>query len=271
MKKYAALVAVLSVVVLSMFITGCQVKEVTSAKVYIQQDNWDKAMEQLQLAVELYPTNAEAWFMLGQGYSRKNDFENMNMAFEKSLDASPSFAAKIAYERERYYVNYFNNGHKRATSGMFEDAIEDFQTCITIDPTRQGSYKNLGYTYVQMGDLEKSIEFYEKAYELDPKDIDSMRSLNSLYLQNEQFEKVIEISDNILELDPTDTETVANKAIAYDFMGESDKAFETYDEALKLNPDDVDIIFNLGRLYYIGEDYENAIAQFKNWLKETKL
>ena len=183
MRKFSALIAVLTVAIVGMLINGCQVKEVTSAQVYIQQDNWDKAMEQLEQATKLYPANAEAWFLLGQGYSRKNDFEAMNAAFEKSLAAAPNYRQQIVYEQDRQYVSYFNNGHKRASSQMYEDALKDFETCVQIDPERPGTYKNLGFVYVQMGDMEKATSFYEKALELDPKDIDSMRSLNSLYLQ----------------------------------------------------------------------------------------
>jgi tetratricopeptide (TPR) repeat protein len=38
---------------------GCQTKEVTSAKVYQQQGNWDKMIEQLEQAVKIYPKDAK--------------------------------------------------------------------------------------------------------------------------------------------------------------------------------------------------------------------
>ncbi len=269
MRKYAALIAVLSIAIVSVIITGCQVKEVTSAKVYIQQDNWEKAQEQLEQAVALYPTNAEAWYLLGQAHARKNNFEDMNAAFEKSLAAGPNFRQQIVYERDRHYVSYFNNGHKRATGGLLEEALQDFETCAVIDPDRPGTYKNIGYVYVQMGDMTKATEYYEKSLELDPEDMDSMRSLNSLYLQQERFEEVVAMSDRVIALDPTDTETIANKAIAYDFLGEREQAFATYDEALKMDPENADLIFNLGRLYYMAEEYDKAIEQFQKVIEKN--
>ena len=40
-------------------LSGCGMKELTSAKVYIQQKDWDEAIKQLERAVELYPDHAE--------------------------------------------------------------------------------------------------------------------------------------------------------------------------------------------------------------------
>ena len=85
-------ILVVSVLLLGMLVLfGCQSKELTSAKVYIQQDDWEKAEEQLKLAVELYPNDAEAHRWLGEAYARNNDFVKMNEEFEASLAIAPKF------------------------------------------------------------------------------------------------------------------------------------------------------------------------------------
>jgi Flp pilus assembly protein TadD len=54
---------------------ACQSKEVTSAKVYIQQGDWNKAIEQLQIAVQTYPNDPEAHYLLGRGYAEKGMYK----------------------------------------------------------------------------------------------------------------------------------------------------------------------------------------------------
>ena len=51
----ALILAAVQLVILA----SCQSKNLTSAKIYIQQDDWDGALEQLEWAVEATPDNAE--------------------------------------------------------------------------------------------------------------------------------------------------------------------------------------------------------------------
>jgi adenylate cyclase len=45
-------------------------------------------------------------------------------------------------------------------------------------------------------------------------------------------------------------------------MGKGDEAMKTYEEALQMSPGNKDLLFNLGRLYFMHDDYANAVKQF---------
>jgi Flp pilus assembly protein TadD len=47
------------------FLDACDPPEITSAKVYLQQNNSQAAEEQLKLAIEKYPDNSQAYMLLG--------------------------------------------------------------------------------------------------------------------------------------------------------------------------------------------------------------
>ncbi|MDZ7271901.1 MAG: tetratricopeptide repeat protein [candidate division KSB1 bacterium] len=262
LKRFIALM-VLAGVGASLVLVGCQSKEVTSAKVYIQQDDWAKATEQLEMAVKLYPQDAEAHFLLGQAYAQRGDFEGMRKEFDASLAISPRFEPRIKHEIERHWVSYFNNGVKKVNAGQLEAAKKDFETCLVIDPQHLEAYKNLGYTYVQLDSLPRAIAMYEKVVELAPTDKDALRSLTSLYMQAEEFPQVLKVADKRLALDPGDVDALSTKALAYDYMGEGDKALAEYERALEQQPENTDLLFNLGRLHYLRGEYEKAIEQFQ--------
>ncbi|MDZ7260832.1 MAG: tetratricopeptide repeat protein, partial [candidate division KSB1 bacterium] len=234
-----------------------------SAKVYIQQDDWDKATEQLEQAVDLYPNDAEAHALLGEAYGRKGQFEKMNKEFEASLAITPKYSERINQLRYNYWANTFNAGVGKINQGNIEEAIESFSTCLIIDPIRPEAYRNLAYAYIKNGQTDKAIESYQKLLAQHPADLETQKSLGNLYLSNQQYQEALEIFQKARESAPGDAEILRDLALTYDFLGQSDKAFEIYQQALNANPEDKDLLFNFGRLYYLKKDYPNAIEQFK--------
>jgi uncharacterized protein HemY len=55
--------ALMLATLLLVIFASCQSKNLTSAKIYIQQDDWENALRQLELAVEATPDNAEVAFL----------------------------------------------------------------------------------------------------------------------------------------------------------------------------------------------------------------
>ena len=256
-------------VVLGMFVllfTACQTKEVTSAKVYIQQDNWDRAIEQLEMAVELYPTDAEAYYLLGEGMAQKRNWERMNEMFDKSLEIAPTFEQQIKNTREKNWVNQFNNGVSQLNNNNVEAALESFRTAKLIDPNRVEVYKTLGITYTRVDSLEKAKESFRKVLELEPNNKDAFVGLANIHFQLKEYEKVVEVEEQALEAHPDDKDAIANLALAYDFLGQTDKAQETYERALEKNPGDQDLLFNLARLHFMNNEYDKAIELFNQVL-----
>ena len=266
MKSRLLAMATLLVGVVILF-TACQTKEVTSAKVYIQQDNWEKAIEQLEMAVELYPSDAEAHYLLGEGMAQQQNWDRMNEEFDKSLKIAPTFEMQIKNTREKSWVNQFNAGVGKLNKDDVEGAIESFETAARINPNRVESYKSLGIAYMRMDDLENASKNFSKVLELEPDNKDAMNGLAGIYFQLKEFQKVVELEKKALEMDPDDKDAIANLALAYDFLGEQDKAQQTYETALEKNPGDKDLLFNLARLHFLGGDYDKAVELFNQVLE----
>ncbi len=241
---------------------ACQTKEVTSAKVYIQQDNWEKAIEQLETAVKLYPNDTEAFYLLGEGYANQGDWEKMNQMFNKSLEISPQFNQQIKNTREKNWVTNFNSGVNRINGNDLDGAVEKFKTCIVIDPQKVGAYRNLAVSLTQKQRFEEAKETYRKALEIEPDNLELVQALAALHFESKEYDKVVELEKLALERNSDNKDAIANLALAYDYLGEKQLALETYQKALDKNPDDVDLLFNLARLHYMNEEYAKAIELF---------
>ena len=266
MKKHnVVLVALIAIVGLSVM-WACQPKEVTSAKVYIQQNDWDKAIEQLEAAVAVTPENAEAQYLLGQGYGKKGRFEDMNRAFDASLAAANTFEQQIKFEREKYWVEYFNKGVNAFNEENVDNAIQAFETAALVNSEKPENYRNLAVAYLRKDQFDKAEENYKKALAVEPEHVETLVNFGIAYYNAGKFAESIEQFEKALEQDPNNSDAISTLGLAYDQLGESDKAIQAYETALKANPDNNDLKFNYARLFYNKSEYLKAIEQFESIL-----
>ena len=52
--------------------------------------------------------------------------------------------------------------------GLYEEAIDAFDTAIEIDPQTAGYWYNKGLALKYLGMYDEALEAFEKAHELDP-------------------------------------------------------------------------------------------------------
>ena len=111
------------------------------------------AIEVLKKAVEFYPDSALAHYNLSVAY-----------AFKLKKDIEHSEVWEDRAEDESY----------------IEEAINELEMAISIDPKMKEAYKDLGKLYALMGELEMAIEYYEMSLSLDPNQLDVREELQRL-------------------------------------------------------------------------------------------
>ncbi|MGI9515461.1 MAG: tetratricopeptide repeat protein [Pirellulaceae bacterium] len=66
----------------------------------------------------------------------------------------------------RPYGTHYLRGHIRLSQGKFEDAIDEFQAAIEIDPQANQAYHMKGWAHLQNGQLEDAVHNFDRALEL---------------------------------------------------------------------------------------------------------
>lgn len=258
---------------LALFI-GCQSTEMTSAKVYLQQKNMEKAEEMLLLAVQNEPENPEPSYLLGSEiYGKQKNWAEMVKYFDQSLSISNQYKDKIDNIRKKYWVDNFNAGAQYFNAilqGEVEDAekafqasVDAFQNCLIIDPGKTETYSTLAQVYLQHGDIETAKETMKKAIELGTDDLTNYVNLGNIYFKEENYEDALKYLNDALAIEPGNVLAIKQIAFVYDAMGEKSKATDAYKEAIAADPENPDLIYNLGVLYFQQEDYQNAADQFE--------
>jgi tetratricopeptide (TPR) repeat protein len=146
----------------------CASTELTSAKLYIQQKNWDKALETLQTDVTKNPQSDEGYYLMGTVYSEMEKTDEMIDAFDKSLAISNKYEKSIKEYRTFQWANNFNRGvslfqrgskteDKDSSSMYYNMAIDAYQRAIILEPDSAETYRNLAFAYLTTGKTEASI------------------------------------------------------------------------------------------------------------------
>jgi len=241
---------------------GCQTSELTSARVHIQQNDWDNAVAALEKAVAANPQNAEAQFLLGRGYGAQGRFVNMNRAFAASLAAAPQFEPEIKAWRQKYFAEYFNAGVKAARENNFAAARDAFAVAVVIDPQQTEVNRNLAYVYARAGEFEKAFTLYQEALANNPADWQAALAVADLYNQRREYEKSATTLEQALQKNPEQSQVLAALAGVYDGLGKSEDALAAYQQALQSKPEDKELLLNLAQLYLMKNDYANAAQQY---------
>jgi tetratricopeptide (TPR) repeat protein len=244
------------------FSGGCQTSELTSARVHIRQNDWDNAVVALEKIVAAHPQNAEAQFLLGQGYGVQGRFRNMNRAFAAVLMTAPQFEAEIKTWRQKYFAEYFNAGVKAMRENNFVAARDAFAVAAVIDPQQKETNRNLAYVYERAGEFEKAFALYQEALANNSADWEAALAVSNLYNQRQEYEKSATTLEQALRKNPEQPQVLAALAGVYDCLGKSEDALAAYRQALQSEPEDQVLLLNLARLHLNQSDYANALQQY---------
>ena len=73
-------------------------------------------------------------------------------------------------------VNFTNTSMALGGLGRHEEAIENCEKALEIDPNHAKAWNNKGYSLYKLGKAEEGLKDVEKALELDPTDEDALES-----------------------------------------------------------------------------------------------
>jgi tetratricopeptide (TPR) repeat protein len=241
-----------------------QSMEMNSAKLYKKQGEYDKAIEFFEKAIEKKPENAEAHYLLGDLYGMKGRIADMVREFDASLSHSKKYEKDIKISRDQYFRESFKVGVDAANAGDYMKALEAFNNALIIEPEQVDTYKNLVFVYSRLDSIPGMMQVYEELLKVDPNDYETYLALASLHNRRQEYDKTIALLRKGAEVAPDSTKPriIGEIGITYDLMGKGDEAMKTYEQALQMSPGNKDLLFNLGRLYFMRDDYANAVKQF---------
>ncbi|GIV60669.1 MAG: hypothetical protein KatS3mg043_1758 [Rhodothermaceae bacterium] len=280
MKRFSVFLALLIGGWLLMGANGCSSDpNVEGAKLDLRNKDYDRALENLAIALEKNPQNAEALYLKGQvlqeqAFATPDAERHAQLmadavaAYNQALEIDPELESDIRRNLTIAYVNEFQKGVQafnrgREDSSAFDDAVLYFKTVSLIAPDSTGPYVNQAFALMNAGRDAEAIEPFEMAIEKGEDEPDTYSFLASLYLSNDRAEDAVRLLEKATQEHPNNVDLQAQLLNAYTLAGQLDRALEKYREAVVADPTNKVYHYNLGSLLLEREQYDEAIEHLK--------
>jgi len=128
-----------------------------AAATYFADGQYDKAIQELEAAVDIDPEDADAYTNLALSYFENGDYESAAEAWTRVIALAPE--TENAYlERGKSYFNL----------KAYEEAIDDLSDAIEGDAASAEAYRIRGKAYGFLEEYELAVADLSKTIELDP-------------------------------------------------------------------------------------------------------
>jgi O-antigen ligase/tetratricopeptide (TPR) repeat protein len=150
------------------------------SKIYFLENDLEKAKEEAEKVIAIYPQDPTAYYILGLYYSNKKDDENANKYFIQ--------AAKFGYPfKDKNMILQIAN--LLAQEKDYETIAKLYLQAISLDSKDAELYVHLAAAYGKMQNKEKAILYAQKAAELNP-DLKQASEEFIKLIENEEWDKI---------------------------------------------------------------------------------
>jgi tetratricopeptide (TPR) repeat protein len=276
----------------------CASTELTSAKLYIQQKNWDKAIETLNTEVTKNPKSDEGYFLLGTVYSELDNVDKMLESFDKSLAISNKFEKNIGEYKAFQWASNFNRGvslfqrgnkvtDKDSSKMFFDMAIDAYNKAAILEPDSGETYRNLAFVYLTTGKTEESVEPLKKLVELEQAE-EGYQYLGEVYYtlglnKMSDFKMGKNVQDSVKSMEyynnsiavleegttkfPENAEMIGTKFSAYIGANKMENALTSAEALVEKDPNSKFNRYNYGVVLLNTDKYSEAETQLLEALK----
>jgi tetratricopeptide (TPR) repeat protein len=159
-----------------------------------------------------------------------------------------------------------NLGAALFQKGQVDDAISQYKRSLEISPNYAQAIYNLGLALFQKGQVDDAISQYKRAARINPYYPETHNALGNALLQKGQVDEALEQFQKAVEIKPNYVDARNNLGVVLFKKGRVDDAVAQYKKALEINPDYVNARYNLGSALVQKGQLDQAIAQFQKAL-----
>ena len=229
--------------------------------VFFERGYMEQAEHFFRLALRDDPSGAEALYGLGSVYLQQQKSAEARESFERAVRLQAHYPGTLP--------NAWNNlGLLAAREGRTEEAIQDFQRALTMDPDHLIALQNLGNAYRQGKRWEDAKSVLQRALQLSPENPEANYGLGMVFAQLNDTEHAYEYLQKALAARPAYPEALNNLGILYLRTQRRDKAESSFRESIRVAPAFDQAYLNLARLYAIEGDTQKARAVLLQLLKQ---
>jgi tetratricopeptide (TPR) repeat protein len=208
---------------------------------YLQQDRYDKALEQLNTVLAANPLYFDALNTKGVILAKQGRNDEAYSAFEGAGQVEPGQAGVR-----------LNMAIIRYVQGRQDEAVQLYRQVLSLDSRYQGMLDFLEEEDEALFDFMASSQVKEEEYRLA-----------AGYLQQARHDQAIEHLDGILAIDPQYVDALNAKGVALAHQGANEEAFRLFEQAAGLAPDHAGMVLNMALMRYVQGRQQDAATLYR--------
>ncbi len=227
---------------------------------FAQRKRFEEAIEHLEKATVLDPTNDQAFSNLGHIHVEMEKFSAAREAFERAAALKPDNAE---------YQEML--GAVCVKLADWEAAKNALRRASELDASSYRSRFKLGIVYEELDDPQSALYAYTDAVKKGPHVPDSYAALGRLYADLDYLDnasRVLKSGINMGLGSPEEKSTLHQMlGTVYQQRGQFNDAIAEFQKALEFVPGMVDALFSLGWTYALNNQPADAIVYLDKFVK----
>lgn len=212
--------------------------------------------------VEDYFDMALAYFEQGN-YKEADFYADLMLRIDPNSKSAYFVKAKIAqiYKDKDAAVKYLNKA-VLLDPELLNTNLAKSLGVLTMPPFTKDFYNTKALYALFSGDLDEAIENYNAYLKIDPLDSDIYNILADLYIKKENLELAQQAVNKAMRVNSKSILNYINQAKIYE-QTNNKKLESALLKGYKINPNNKEILLKLGNFYLKNEDYQNSKKYFE--------
>ncbi len=170
-----------------------------------------------------------------------------------------------AAEEEGGY--FLKKGNEYYRAGKWDQAIEQYQQALKINPVHLGARHNLGLAYQSKKDFARAIEAFNKLKEVDRLFVPAYINLGLVYTQKGCYKEAQREYQEAISIEPNNLVAYLNLTAVFAKQKDYARAFRIARRGLAIEPASPHIHLLMANMYYLMKKYAPAKREYLKVLK----
>ncbi|KAH9938987.1 TPR-like protein [Epithele typhae] len=229
------------------------------------KENYPKAVEYFQAALQVQGDNGEVWSALGHCYLMQDDLQKAYAAYQQALYflSNPKEDPKLWYGIGILYDRY----------GSLDHAEEAFSSVLKMDKDFDKANEilfRLGIIYKQQQKYQESLECFDRILRNPPSPLahaDIWFQIGHVFEQQRDHVRARDAYERVVQENPNHAKVLQQLGWLYHQDGSSfqnqELAIQYLTKSLEAEPGDAQSWYLLGRAYMAGQKYNKAYEAYQ--------
>lgn len=164
------------------------------------------------------------------------------------------------------YLEHFNSGLSLRNLGLLDDAVREYEKCISINSEFVDAHINLGFVLQEKRNFKKATSQYELALKKDPNNYKALVNIGAVLLEQGKQDEALSYLERGLSIEEDDYIARHNLAKIYFNKGLREKGIAEAERALFQKPENVVLRIILANELLLAKRVLDAVSEYQKVL-----